>query len=293
MSPDRRRAAVTYLCRRFKISQRRACRLVGQVRSTQRYAPVPSDFEARLVVEMIKHAEAHPRWGYRRIHALLVEDGWPVNVKRIERLWRAQDLRVPPRRKNRPGGKGPGLAGNSAWARPATRPGHIWSYDFMSLRTEDGRPLRLLNVVDEYTRVGVGFHVARRIGTRSVQRTVDRLIGERGAPRVIRSDNGKEFISGELVTWLGEHGITAAPVEKGSPQQNCYIERFNGTMRRELLDGEVFHSVLEAQVVIGRFYDEYNHDRPHRSLGMLTPLAFDAAERARLAAEEGSNEGGG
>lgn len=293
MSPDRRRAAVVYLCRRFKISQRRACRLVGQVRSTQRYQSVPSDFEARLVVEMIKHAEAHPRWGYRRIHALLVEDGWPVNVKRIERLWRAEDLRVPPRRKNRPGGKGPGIADNSAWARPAVRPGHIWSYDFMSLRTEDGQPLRLLNVVDEYTRVGVGFHVARRIGTAGVRNTVERLIAEHGAPKVIRSDNGKEFISGTLIARLAEHGIAAAPVQKGSPQQNCYVERFNGTMRRELLDGEVFHSVLEAKVVIGRFYDEYNHDRPHRSLGMRTPLAFDRAERARLAADEASSEGGG
>jgi transposase InsO family protein len=110
---------------------------------------VPSDFETRLVKAMRQFAEAHPRWGYRKIHALLVAAGWVVNLKRIERLWRAQDLRVPPRRVNRPGGKGPGADSNSAWARPAVRPGHTWSYDFVSLRTAEGRPLRLLNVVDE------------------------------------------------------------------------------------------------------------------------------------------------
>ena len=152
--------------------------------------------------------------------------------------------------------------------------------------------LRLLNVVDEYTRVAVGFHIARSIGATEVRNTIERLIARHGAPKVIRSDNGKEFISTTVIARLAEHGIAAAPVAKGSPQQNCYIERFNGTMRRELLDAEVFHSVLDAQVVIGRFYEEYNTTRPHRSLGMLTPVAFDRAERARLATDEGSTEGG-
>jgi putative transposase len=275
------------LQRRFKVSERRACRVVGQVRSTQRYAVVPSGFEDRLVNEMRVHAAAHPRWGYRKIHALLVADGWAINVKRIERLWRAEGLRVPPRRRNRPNGKGPGVDSNSAWARPALRPGHTWSYDFVSLRTVDGRALRLLNVVDEYTRLAVGFHVARSIGARAVQTTLERLFVEHPRPALIRSDNGKEFVSVNLVNWLAEQGVTAVPVAKASPQQNCYVERFNGIMRDELIDGELFHSVLEAKVVIGRFIAEYNNDRPHRSHGMRTPVAFDRAERARLAGPEG------
>jgi putative transposase len=264
--------------------------VVGQCRSTQRYAIVPSDFEDRLVKQMHVQASAHPRWGYRKIHQLLLDDGWPVNVKRIERLWRAEGLRVPPRRRNRPNGKGIGEASNSAWERPALRPGHIWSYDFVSLRTQDGRPLRLLNVVDEYTRRGIGFDVARSIGARRVKITLERLFTECGKPGLIRSDNGKEFTSTELVTWLAEQGVTAVQVAKASPQQNCYVERFNGVMRDECLDGELFHSVLEGKVVIGRYYDEYNNQRPHRGLAMMTPSAFDKAERARLRDKDGGIE---
>jgi putative transposase len=290
VSPARRRAAVGHLQRRFGVSQRRACLVVGQRRSTQRYAGVPSDFEARLVKQMHAHAETHPRWGYRRVHALLVADGWAVNLKRIERLWRAEELRVPPRRANRPNGKGPGAAGNSAWERPALHPGHTWSYDFVSLRTTDGRPLRLLNVVDEYTRVAVGFHVARSIGARSVIATLDRLFATHGAPAVIRSDNGREFVADSVVAWLHERGVAAAFIARASPQQNCYVERFNGTMRDELLDGETFDSVTEARVVIARWFEEYNNDRPHRGLSMATPVAFDRAERQRL---RDSDEGGG
>lgn len=232
--------------------------------------------------QMHVHAAAHPRWGYRKIHALLVDEGWAVNVKRIERLWRAEGLRVPPRRLNRPNGKGIGQSGNSAWARPAVHPGHIWSYDFVALRTQDGRPLRLLNVVDEYTRRGVGFDIARSIGSRRVKTTLERLFDQHGRPALIRSDNGKEFTAAELTTWLTEQGVSAVQVAKASPQQNCYVERFNGIMRDELLDGELFHSVLESKVVIGRYYDEYNNTRPHRGLGMMTPAAFDKAERTRL-----------
>jgi putative transposase len=263
--------------------------VVGQCRSTQRYMIVPSDFEDRLVKEMHVHAAAHPRWGYRKIHRLLADDGWAVNPKRIERLWRAEGLRVPPRRRNRPNGKGIGEAGNSAWERPALRPGHIWSYDFVSLRTQDGRPLRLLNVVEEYTRKGVGFDVARSIGARRFKATLERLFAEGGKPELIRNDNGKEFTSTELIAWLAEQGVTAVQVAKACPQQNCYVERFNGVMRDECLDGELFHSVLEGKVVIGRYYDEYNNQRPHRGLAMMTPNAFDKTERARLADKDGGS----
>ena len=277
VSPTRRRDAVAFLVRRHKVSERRACRVVGQHRSTQRYAPVPGDFETRLIKAMHAHAEAHPRWGYRRVHALLLTDGWEVNLKRVHRLWRLEGLKVPGRRQHK-GKKASGTGENSAWALPAVRPNHVWSYDFVAARTVDGGPLRILNIVDEFTREAVGTHVARSIGAREVVRVLDRLFTRRGKPAIIRSDNGREFIAATVVDWLAEHGVTAAFIEKGSPQQNCYVERFNGTMRDELLNGELFHTVLEARVVIGHWLEGYNSSRPHRGLGMMTPAAFAAAQ---------------
>ena len=275
VSPARRRDAVAFLVRRHKVSERRACRVVGQHRSTQRYVAVSGDFEARLIKAMHAHAEAHPRWGYRRIHALLLLDGWEVNLKRVHRLWRLEGLKVPPRRKTRDK-KGLGSDQNSAWALPAVRPNHIWSYDFVATRTVDGGPLRILNVVDEHTREAVGSHVARNIGAREVVHALERLFTARGKPAIIRSDNGREFTASTVTQWLSSQGVTAAFIEKGSPQQNCYVERFNGTMRDELLDGELFHTVLEARVVIGQWLETYNSSRPHRGLGMMTPAAFAA-----------------
>jgi transposase InsO family protein len=219
---------VAFLVRRHKVSERRACRVVGQHRSTQRYASVPGDFEQRLVKSMRQLAEAHPRWGYRRIHALLVEDGWPVNVKRVHRLWVLEGLMVPKARKNR-GQKALGDDSNSAWAMPAVRPNHVWSYDFVAARTIDGAPLRILNIVDEFTRESVACHVARSIGARAVVRLLDKTFASRGKPAILRSDNGREFIAATVTDWLAEHGVTAAFIAKGRPQQNCYVERFNGT----------------------------------------------------------------
>ena len=277
VSPTRRRDAVAFLVRRHKVSERRACKVVGQHRSTQRYAPVPGDFETRLIKAMHAHAEANPKWGYRRVHRLLVEDGWAVNLKRVHRLWRLEGLKVPERRSSK-GKKAGGTGENSAWALPAVRPNHIWSYDFVAARTADGGPLRILNVLDEFTREAVGSHVARSIGAREVVKVLERLFAVRGKPAIIRSDNGREFIAATVVDWLTEQGVTAAFIEKGSPQQNCYVERFNGTMRDELLNGELFHTVLEARVVISQWLESYNSSRPHRGLGMMTPAAFAAAQ---------------
>jgi transposase InsO family protein len=280
VSPARRRDAVKYLCRRHKVSERRACQLIGQHRSTQRYASVPTDYETRLVAEMHALATEHPRFGYRMVHALLVDRGWAVNRKRIERLWRLEGLKVPPARKKRWGNDATGVDANSAWALPALAPGHVWSYDFVAARTRDGGPLRILNVVDEFTRECVGVRVARNIGTREVRRFLERLFAERGRPEFIRSDNGREFSSAELVAWLTEQNVTAAFIAKASPQQNCYIERFNGTMRDQLLNGEEFDSVLEAKVVIEAWVVIYNTIRPHRALKMRTPERFAADWRA-------------
>jgi putative transposase len=291
VSPARRRDAVAYLVRRHRVSQRRACRLVGQHRSTQRYAGVPGDFELRLVKEMNELAVEYPRYGYRRVHALLVDRGWAINRKRVERLWRLEGHRVPPRRMSRPGAKAGGGAENSAWNLPALRPGHVWSYDFLGARTHNGGPLRVLNIVDEFTRECKAAHVARRIGARDVRRVLDELFAHQPRPAIIRSDNGREFIAEAVTGFLAESGVLAAFIEKGSPQQNCYVERFNGSMRDELLNGEEFHSVLEARVVIGEWVELYNNVRPHRGLGMKTPAQFAKESRADSANNVGA-EGG-
>jgi transposase InsO family protein len=259
---------VKYLVRRHKVSERRACRVVGQHRSSQRYVPLPDDFEARLVKEMNRLAELHPRWGYRQIHRLLVEDGWLVNRKRIERLWRREGHKVPPLKSKNSGQKAGGGAENSIWNLPAVYPDHIWSFDFMNDRTSDGIPFRILNIIDEY------------IGARRVAQVLERLFATVGKPKIIRSDNGREFIAETLAEWLGDQGVISAFVAKGSPTQNGICERFNGTMRRECLNAEEFNDIVEARVVIGAFRLEYNTVRPHRGLGGLTPAAF-AAEAAR------------
>jgi transposase InsO family protein len=274
VSPARRRAAVAYLQRRHKVSQRRACRVIEQCRSTQRYLGVPPDRDAKLAARMSQLAEERPKAGYRMIHSLLVSDGWQVNRKRVHRLWVLDGHQQRAAKGTNSGKKAGGMAENSAWNLPATRPHHIWSYDFMSAATSDGMPFRILNVVDEYTRLAVGFHVARNIGARDVAAQLEKMFARHGAPAIIRSDNGREFIADTLVTWLTDRHVTPAFIEKASPQQNCYGERFNGTMRRECLNGEEFDTVLEARVVIGRFIEDYNERRPHRGLGMRTPRAF-------------------
>lgn len=263
------------------MSERRACRLVGQNRSTNRYEAVPVDFERKLVARMTKLAEQHPRWGYRMIHALLVEEGWPVNKKRIERLWRQEGLQVPPQRLKASGQKAIGEATNSAWMLPALHHNHVWSYDFVSARTTDGGALRILNVIDEYTRESLGSRVARSIGARDVTTHLEKLFAKHGKPTFIRADNGREFIADLVQEWLGQQQVRPAFIEKASPQQNCFIERFNGSMRRELLNGELFHSVLEAKVVVEQWNELYNTRRPHRGLAGQTPAAYAKMARSR------------
>jgi putative transposase len=257
VSPSRRRDAVTYLCRRHRVSERRACQLLGQHRSTQRYVPQPPLLEQRLVERMNELAERHPRYGYRRVWALLRSEGFEVNRKRIERLWRLEGHRVPPQRKSH-GQKALGGPGGSTWALQAAKANDVWSYDFVAARTEDGLPLRILNVVDEFTRRCVGCHVDRSIGARGIISELEQLFEQHGKPRLLRSDNGREFIAETLAEWLKDQGVTQVFIEKASPQQNAYVERFNGSMRDELL------------------IDGYNTIRPHRGLGYKTPAAFYA-----------------
>ena len=277
VSPARRRDAIRHLVRRFKVSERRACRVVGQHRSTQRYAALIPDVERRLVVEMNKLADTHPRWGYRRVYTLLRGAGWQINRKRIERLWRLEGHRVPLRRVKASGQKALGHEENSIWMRPASAANHIWAYDLMSTRTRRGGLVRILNVVDEYTRQALGALVDSSIGARDVIEFLGRLFELHGKPKGIRSDNGREFIAATVLDFLKERDVEAIFVEKASPQQNSFIERFNGTMRDEVLHGEEFESVVEARVVITHWLEVYNSERPHRALGMMTPRAFALA----------------
>ena len=274
VSPARRRAAVTYLVRRHAISERRACRLLGQHRSTQRYRALVPLEEAALVRKMNAHAAKHPRWGYRAVWTLLRAQGWRVNRKRIERLWQLEGHRLPPARQKRSGKRAQGTGENSSRNRPATAVNHIWSYDFVSARTRRSGPIRILNVVDEFTRRSLGSCVSRSIGAAAVIRHLTRLFATHGAPTAIRSDNGREFIAQSVVSYLAERDVEAVFIEKASPQQNPFVERFNGTMRRDLLDVEEFDSILEARVLVDAWNQEYNTERPHRGLGLMTPLAF-------------------
>lgn len=247
MSPVRRRAAVVHLMGRFEVSERRACQVVGQHRSTNRYVAVPTDFGAQLVAAMRKLADRHPRYGYRRVHAVLVAEGWVVNVKGVERLWRREGLRVPPPRAKASGQKALRHDKHALWTLPALRPGHVWSYDFVALKTHRGTSLRVLNIIDEFTRVCVGSFVAYSIGAAEVRRCLETTFETPGRSEMIRSDNGREFIATTLLAWLGEQGVKPVRVAKASPQQDGFIERFNGSMRDEVLNREQFHSLAEAR----------------------------------------------
>jgi len=278
VSPSRRRAAVAFLVSGHPVSERRVCRLLDQHRSTQRYVPQPPDLELQLVKRMNQIAAEHPRYGYRMVCTLLREEGFEVNPKRVHRLWRLEGHQVP-RWRGTQGKRAQGDSSNAVWNLRAIRPNQIWSYDFVMTRTDDGLPVRILNVVDEFSRVAVACRVARSLGTRDVVATLEVAFKLHGKPAVLRSDNGREFISSTLASWLFEGGVGQAFIEKGSPQQNPFVERFNRTMRNEVLNGERFHSVLEAQVMIQRWIEEYNTHRPHRGLGMKTPLAFLAGSK--------------
>jgi len=172
------------------------------------------------------------------------------------------------------GQKARGVGQNSSRNRPALRPNHVWTYDLVSARVRRGGKIRILNVLDEFTRVSLGSTVSRSIGATAVIAHLEQLFDRHGKPKEIRSDNGREFIAATVVDWLKEQGVEAVFIEKASPQQNPFIERFNGTMRRDLLNVEELDNVTEAQVLVNSFNEEYNHERPHRALNMMTPHEF-------------------
>jgi len=251
-----------------RVSQRRACQVLGQPRSTQRRAPHVPDDEPRLVKRMVELACAYGRYGYRRVAALLRAEGFAVNHKRVERLWRREGLKVPRRQPKR--GRLWLNDGSCIRLRPEAKD-HVWSYDFVQARTRDGRAFRMLNVIDEYTRECLAIDVARKLKADDVLERLSDLFVRRGVPRHIRSDNGPEFTAKAVRGWLGRVGVGTLYIEPGSPWEDGYVESFNGKLSDELLDREVFDTLLEAKVLIERWRQAYNTVRPHSSLGYRPP----------------------
>jgi len=259
--------------RKMGLSERRACRVLQQPRVTQRYEPKQPDKDKALVAAMKRLAGEHPRYGYRLITGKLRQEGWYVNKKRVQRLWRKEGLQVPYRRKIK---KSKGSSENSCSVKKAGYINHVWTYDFIEDRTEDGRTLKLLTVLDEWTRESAAIEVGRSIKSRDVISVLEYLFMVRGVPGYIRSDNGPEFIADAVKKWLREQMVGTLYIEPGSPWENGYIESFHSRLRDELLNRELFYSVKEAKVLVENWRMDYNHHRPHSSLGYMTPAAFAA-----------------
>lgn len=275
---------VAQVGQRLEVSQRRACQVLSQPRGTQRYQPRRVDEDKALVGDMKRLSRLHPRYGYRRITALLRTEGWTVNRKRVYRLWRQEGLKVPGRKGKH---KRLGDSENSCLRQRAEHINHVWSYDFVTDQTQDGRRLKLLVVLDEYTRESLTIEVARRLKAPEVIATLEYLFAIRGAPEYLRSDNGPEFVAAAIQQWLKDSGVHTLYIAPGSPWENAYIESFNSRLRDELLNVEVFGNLREAQVLVEDYRRRYNHHRPHSSLNYATPAAFAAACLASAPASAG------
>jgi putative transposase len=263
---------------RLGVSERRACQIAGQHRSTQRHEPRRAQDDGALRARLRKISEERPRWGYRRAHAWLLEEGWSLNRKRAQRLWREEGLRVPVRRRQR---QRLGESTVPAARLAAERPNHVWALDFQFDQTADGRILKLLHVVDEFTREALQMKCERRIDADATVAVLDRLIAVRGAaPEHIRCDNGPELTANALRDWCRFCGAGSAYIDPGSPWQNPYVESFNSRVRDELLSVELFSSLAEAKVMVEDWREDYNQRRPHSALGMIAPTRFARAWRA-------------
>ena len=261
---------VLEVSQKLAVSERRACKVLGQARATQRRNLLLPFDEKQLTDDIIALATRYGRYGYRRITALLNnnEHGWRVNHKRVERIWRKEGLKVPKKQPKR----------SRLWLNDGScirlRPeykNHVWSYDFMIDRTADGRAFKILNIIDEYTRECLAILVARKIKNQDVIDLLYYLFISHGIPEHIRSDNGPEFTAKKVRRWLTNLGVKTLFIEPGSPWENGYIESFNGKLRDELLDREIFMTLEEAKILIEQWRREYNQIRPHSSLGYQPP----------------------
>lgn len=232
------------------------------------YKPAPQDDDA-LRLALIRLAKQYGRYGYRKVDELLAVEGWRVNHKKVERLWREEGLQLPHRHKKRRR-----LYHHDASVirlRPKY-PNHVWAIDFVHDKLSNGRPYKMLTVLDEYTREALCVTVAPRMGSADVLEALYPLLLKRGKPAYIRSDNGPEFVAAPLQEWLTKVGIKPIHIYPGSPWENGYNERFNGTLRREVLNAEWFASIDQAQTVINQWLRQYNHIRPHQALNMRPPV---------------------
>ena len=254
---------------RFGVSERRACRCASQHRSSQRRCRTRAPDEAQLRARLHALARRHPRYGYRRIHVLLAREGWACNRKRVQRLWRDEGLHVPVRRRRKK--KAPRTPGSMI----ASQPNQVWALDYVFDQTREGRPVKVLNVTDEFTREALACVPARSINADQTVSVLEDLVAKREAtPGALRCDNGPELVSDALRDWCRFARVRITYIEPGAPWQNPYVESFNGHLRRELLELETFNSLFEAQVLIENWRLEYNHYRPHMSLGYQTPAEF-------------------
>ena len=253
---------------RYAVAERRACLVLGQSRTSQRYSPIIRDDEAPLTAAIIRLAGQYGRYGYRRVTALLRAEGWHVNHKRVERIWRREGLKVPKKQPKR--GRLWLNDGSCIRLRPSW-PNHVWAYDFVQGRTHDGKPFRMLTVIDECSRECLAIEVSRRLRSDDVLHCLSRLFAQHGPPDHIRSDNGPEFTAQVVRDWLPRVGVQTLFIEPGSPWENGYNESFNGKLRDELLNGEIFYTLKEAKVLIQQWRHHYNTIRPHSSLGYRPP----------------------
>lgn len=253
---------------RFGISERRACKVLDYSRSSQRRIAKRSADEEALTSDIIRLAGHYGRYGYRRITALLQAEGWRVNHKRVERIWRREGLKVPKRQRKK---KRFYLNDGSCVRLRPSWPNHVWAYDFVEDRLHNGRKIRMLTVIDEYSRKCLAIRVDQKLNSDDVMDVLASLFITEGAPDHIRSDNGSEFTAHSIKNWLARLGVHTAYIEPASPWENGYNESFNGKLRDELLNGEIFYTLNEAKVLIEQWRVHYNHIRPHSSLGYKPP----------------------
>jgi transposase InsO family protein len=268
VSPLARRTAVNYLVEQGKCSQRCASRLVGISRTVVRYDTRKAKDDKELIERLRELAHRHQRYGYRRISNMLEQEGQRVNHKRVYRLWHREGLGL---RIHKPGKK---IARTKGEMQRAQHPNHVWSYDFMDDETVKGAQLRILNVLDEFSRECLAIRVGRSITSQEVIEVLEYLSLTRGMAEYIRSDNGPEFVAKAVSEWLEKRGSKTIFIHPGSPWENSYIESFNGKLRDECLNMEIFDSVEQAGIVLENWRQEYNNFRPHSALAGLSPLHY-------------------
>ena len=259
---------IKYVTQALSVSERRACKVLEQARTTQRRNLSPPSDEKQLTEDILALATKYGRYGYRRINVMLKDKGWQVNHKRVERIWRKEGLKVPKKQPKR--GRLWLNDGSCIRLRPEYKD-HVWSYDFMTDRTTNSSTFKILNIIDEYSRECLAILIARKIRNQDVIDLLFNLFILRGIPEHIRSDNGPEFTAKAVRKWLTRLGVKTLFIEPGSPWENGYIESFNGKLRDELLNREIFTTLEEAKVLIEQWRREYNQVRPHSSLGYRPP----------------------